>query len=139
MRSVCCTRYIGMQGCPSSFLLMGHPPTKLEPRLQLAQCSEEHSAYPVAWSLGLLPTGSDRTTVNHVANLKDWLHDIHHYKSQHLKSASDRMKVHYDHLAKPTGFQAWPSLATQPKPDGGTVYHDCIVFVSRKAKFLSGF
>jgi hypothetical protein len=40
-----------------------------------------------------------------VADLVDWLYDIHHYAHQHLKVASDWMKACYDHLANSVGFQ----------------------------------
>jgi hypothetical protein len=65
---------------------------------------EENSAYSLTCYSGLLLTECDRTTVNHVANLKDRLHNIHQYKCQHLKFASERMKEHYGHLAHSTGF-----------------------------------
>jgi hypothetical protein len=35
----------------------------------------------------------------------DQQHDTHSYDSQHLKLASDRMKMCYDHLANSAGYQ----------------------------------
>jgi hypothetical protein len=50
------------------------------------------------------PPDKERPTTNHAADLVDHLHDIHHYASQHLKLASDRMKTRYDKLANCAGY-----------------------------------
>jgi hypothetical protein len=39
------------------------------------------------------PTDKEGPTTNHVADLVDHLHDIHHYARQHLKLASDQIRT----------------------------------------------
>jgi hypothetical protein len=41
---------------------------------------------------------------NYMADLADQMYEIHHYTCQHLKVASNRMKIHYDHLANSAGL-----------------------------------
>jgi hypothetical protein len=47
----------------------------------------------------------ERPTTDHAAGLVDHLHDIENYARQHLKLASDRMKIRYDKLANSAGSQ----------------------------------
>jgi hypothetical protein len=51
-----------------------------------------------------VPHDKELSTINYMADIVDWLHDIHHYACQHLKVASDRRKARYDHLANSAGF-----------------------------------
>jgi hypothetical protein len=51
------------------------------------------------------PPDKEHSTTGHVADRMDWLHDINHYACQHLKVASEWIKVHYDRLANSMGFQ----------------------------------
>jgi hypothetical protein len=48
-------------------------------------------------------------TTDHAADLVDHLHDIHHYARQHLKLASDRMKIRYDKSANSAGYHEGPT------------------------------
>jgi hypothetical protein len=50
------------------------------------------------------PPDKEQPTINHAADLVDWLHNIHDYAHQHLKLASDRMKTRYDNAATCTGY-----------------------------------
>jgi hypothetical protein len=45
------------------------------------------------------PPDKEQPTINHAADLVDWLHNIHNYARQHLKLASERMKTLYDKAA----------------------------------------
>jgi hypothetical protein len=55
----------------------------------------------------------EQSTADCVADLVDWLHDIHHYSCQHLKVASDLMKAHYNCLARIPGGRPSLGCATQ--------------------------
>jgi hypothetical protein len=50
------------------------------------------------------PPDKEQPTTDHVEDLVDHLHDIHHYARQHLKLANDRMKTRYDKLANSAGY-----------------------------------
>jgi hypothetical protein len=50
------------------------------------------------------PPDKESSATDYAAELGR-LHDIHHYTRQHLKLASDRMKVRYDRLANSAGFK----------------------------------
>jgi hypothetical protein len=47
----------------------------------------------------------EQSTTDYVVDLVDWLHEIHHYGCQHLKTASDRMEAHYNYLSSSMVFQ----------------------------------
>jgi hypothetical protein len=51
------------------------------------------------------PTDRQQHATHNVVYLTDQLHDIHHYKCQHLKVACDRMKACYGCLANYAEFQ----------------------------------
>jgi hypothetical protein len=51
-----------------------------------------------------LPTWKQSTT-EHVVDVVDWLHDIHHPAHQVLKVTSDRMSAYYIHMPSSMGFQ----------------------------------
>jgi hypothetical protein len=47
----------------------------------------------------------DHSVTNHMADLLEWLYDIHHYACQYMKVANDRMKICCDCLGSSAGFQ----------------------------------
>jgi hypothetical protein len=51
------------------------------------------------------PPDREQSATSYAADLFEQLHDIHHFTHQHLKVASDRMKVRYDQLTNSAGFQ----------------------------------
>jgi hypothetical protein len=51
------------------------------------------------------PPDKERPTIEHAANLVDYLRNIHNYARQHLRLASNRMKTRYDKLANCAGYQ----------------------------------
>jgi hypothetical protein len=70
-----------------------------------------------------LPFGAvpdkEQSTIDYAANLVGHLHDIRNYAHQHLKLASDRVKIRYDRLAKFAGYhesdKAWLYSPTRRK------------------------
>jgi hypothetical protein len=73
------------------------------------QSTRPPARLPPAWCSGgttpalrLLP--KEQSTTDHMADLVDQLHNLHHYTRQHLKVASDRMNARYDRLVNSLGF-----------------------------------
>jgi transposase InsO family protein len=56
------------------------------------------------------PSDKEQPTINHAADVVDWVHNIHDYARQHLKLASDRMKTHYNKAANCAGYQEWDKV-----------------------------
>jgi hypothetical protein len=55
---------------------------------------------------------TERPKIDHVTNLVDHLHDINNYACQHLKLASDRMRIHYDRLANCVGYHEGDNMCS---------------------------
>jgi hypothetical protein len=76
-----------------------------------------------------VPPDKERPTLDHAADLVDHLQDIHEYVRQHLRHASDRMKIRNDKLANSAGYHegdsVWLYRPTRTKGKSPKVQSSC--------------